>query len=243
MSAQVHPNVGFITSTHSQGTSIPTPLLKTFTLQLHMFCTILLGHLCTRECRPFPAKYNQLEGNHHLEDLSLLEDHHPMVGLSLSGDNPLFMFFLEGNLSLPVIPRSLIHRWQGGNLRLLETLHNPGEYLQEENLPNPTLWGTHIITHKEEYQILFLLDHLMDNLIWASQTPPGVLKENNLILPMGLMCIRLRDLLLNILKGNMFILLMGKKITWLIMLRTRRVMQMFLNHHRILLILVSNNRM
>jgi hypothetical protein len=76
------------------------------------------------------------------------------------------------------------------------------------------LGGTLIITHKEEYQILFLLDHLMDNLIRvASQTPPGVLKDNNLILPMGLMCIHLRDLLLNLLKGTMFILFPGKQIT------------------------------
>jgi hypothetical protein len=91
-----------------------------------------------------------------------------MVGLPLPGDSPLFMFLLEGNLPLLVISRSLIHHWHGGNLRLLETLHNPGEYLQEKILPNPTLGGTHIITHKEEYQILFLLEHLMDNLIWAT---------------------------------------------------------------------------
>jgi hypothetical protein len=112
------------------------------------------------------------------------------------------------------------------------------------------LGGTHIITDKEEYQILFLLDHLMDNLIRAAyKTPPRVLKDNNLILPKGLMfilpiiCIRLRDLLLTLLKGNMFILLMGKQITQLIMLRTHQVMQIFLNHHRILLILVRKNRM
>jgi hypothetical protein len=83
------------------------------------------------------------------------------------------------------------------------------------------LGGTHIITHKEEYQILFLLDYLMENLIRAtSQTPPGVLKDNNLILPMGLMCIHLWDLLPTLLKGKMFILFLGKKITRLIMLIT-----------------------
>jgi hypothetical protein len=126
----------------------------------------------------------------------------------------------------------------------LETLHNPGEYLLEAHLPNPMLGGTLIITHKEEYQILFLPDHLMDNLIWeTSQTPVGVLREKNLILPMGLMCIHLRDLLLILLKGKMFILFLGKKITRLIMLINHRVMQMFLSHHRILFILVSNNCM
>jgi hypothetical protein len=66
-----------------------TPLLETFTLQLHMFRTILLGHLFIRECRPLLAKYTRLDGNHHLVDLSLLEDHHPMVDLPLTGDNPL----------------------------------------------------------------------------------------------------------------------------------------------------------
>jgi hypothetical protein len=188
-----------------------------------MFRMILLGHIFTRQCRPLLTKYDRLEGNHHLADPSLLEDHYPMASLPLLGDNPLSMFFPEGNLPLPVIPRSLIHHWKGGNLRLLETLHNPREYLPEAHLPNPMLGGTHIITHKEEYQILFLLDHVMDNLIWASQTPPRVLKENNLILPMGLMFIRFRDLLLTLLKGKICILLMGKKITHLIMLRTHRV--------------------
>jgi hypothetical protein len=80
-----------------------------------------------------------MEGNHHLMKLSLLEDYHYMVGLPLPRDIPLFMLLLERNLCLPVIPRSLIHRWQGGNLHLLETLHNPGEYLQEALLFNPTL--------------------------------------------------------------------------------------------------------
>ena len=145
-----------------------------------------------------------------------------MVCLPLLGDNPLFMFFPEGNLPLPVMPRSVIHHWQGGNLCLLETLHNPREYLQEAHLPNPMLGGIHIITHKEEYQILFLPDHLMDNLI----------------LPMGIMCIRLWDLLLTLLNGTMFILFLGKQITQLIMLRTHWVMQMFLSHHRILFILL-----
>jgi hypothetical protein len=221
--------------------SLP-PSLQAFTLQLHMFHMILLGHLCTRECRPLLAKYNRIEGNHHIADLSFLEDHHSMAGLPLPGDSSLFMLLLEGNLPFPVIPWLLIHRWQGGNLRLLETLPNIGEYLKELLLPNLTLGGTHIITHKEEYQIMFLSDCLMDNLIWtASQTPPRVLKDSNLILPMDLMCIRLWDLLPTLLKGTMFILFLGKQITRLIMLRTHRVMQMFLSHHRLLFILVNNN--
>jgi hypothetical protein len=160
------------------------------------------------------------------------------------GGQPPFHVLSGGNLPFPVIPRSLIHRWQGGKFHLLETLHNPREYLPKAHLLNSMLGGTHIITHKEEYQIMFLPDHLMDNLIWAtSQTPPGVLKENNIILPMGLMCIHLQYLLLTLLKGTMFILFLGKKISQLIMLRTHQVMQMFLSHHRILFILVSNNCM
>jgi hypothetical protein len=66
---------------------------------------------------------------------------------------------------------------------------------------------------------MFLLDHLMDKIIWAYQTPPGVLKDNNLILPkglmiilpMGLLCIHLRDLLLTLLKGIFFISLWAIK--------------------------------
>jgi hypothetical protein len=70
-----------------------------------------------------------------------------MARLPLLGDNPLFMLLLEGTLCFPVIPRSLIHRWQGGNLHLLETLHNPEECLQEALLFNPTLGDTHLIIH------------------------------------------------------------------------------------------------
>jgi hypothetical protein len=121
--------------------------LQNFPLQLHMFHTILLGHLFTRECRPLLAKHNRLEGNHHITNLSLLEEYHSMVGLPLPGDSPLFMLLLEGTLHLPVIPRSLIHHWQGGNLRLMETLQNTREYLQEVLLFNPTLGDTRLITH------------------------------------------------------------------------------------------------
>jgi hypothetical protein len=112
-----------------------------------MFHMILLGHLLTRECRPLLARHNRLEGNHHITNLSLLEDYLSMVGLPLLGDSPLFILLLEGNLHFPVIPRSSIHHWQGGNLRLLETLHNLGEYLQEALSFDPTLGGTHLIIH------------------------------------------------------------------------------------------------
>jgi hypothetical protein len=98
---------------------------------------------------------------------------------------------------------------------------------------------------------MFLMDYLMENLIRVSQKPPRVLKDNNLILlkglmfilPMVLMCIHLWDILLTFLKGNIFILLMGKKITQIIMLKTHRVMQMFLSHPQILLILASKTHM
>jgi len=90
---------------------------------------------------------------------------------------------------------------------------------------------------------LFLLERLIDNLIWAaSKTPPGVLHDHSLILLMGLMCIHLWDLLLTILKGNFFILLMGKQITRPIMLRILRS-HMFLKTPRILCTLVSINLM
>jgi hypothetical protein len=84
--------------------SLP-PFLQAFTLQLHMFHTMLLGHLLTRECRPLLAKHNRLEGNHHLTNLSLSEDYLSMVGLPLPGDSPLFKLLPEGTLYFPVIPR------------------------------------------------------------------------------------------------------------------------------------------
>jgi hypothetical protein len=222
---QFYPNGGIITSTHSQVTSIPTPAFTNFHSTDPHVSHDLAGTSFHSRMQTLASQIQPTEGNHHLTDLSLLEDNHPMAGLPLPRDNPFFMFFLEGNLPFPVIPQSLIHHWHGDNLRLLETLQNPREYLSEAHLPNSMLGGTRIITHKEEYQILFLPDYLMDNLIWAaSQTPPGVLKDNNLIFPMGLMCIQIQDLLLTLLKGTMFILFLGKQIIQLIMIRTHQVM-------------------
>jgi hypothetical protein len=80
--------------------------LQVFTLQLHMFHTILLGHLLTQECRPLLGKHNLFEGHHHPMNLSLLEDYLSMAGLPLLGDSPLFMLLLEGNFHLPIIPQS-----------------------------------------------------------------------------------------------------------------------------------------
>jgi hypothetical protein len=115
-------------------------LLQTFTLQLHMFCMILLGHLCTRECRSLPTKYNRLERNHHLVNLSFMEDHHSMVGLPLLGDNPIFMFFPVSNLPLPVIPRSLIHHWPGENFVCWKPFTIPGSIFWRHIYPTPC-WG------------------------------------------------------------------------------------------------------
>jgi hypothetical protein len=80
--------------------------LQVFTLQRHMFHTILLEYLLTRECRHLLAKHNQLEGNHHPMNHFLLEDYLSMAGLPLPGDSPLFRLLLEGNLRFPVKPRS-----------------------------------------------------------------------------------------------------------------------------------------
>jgi hypothetical protein len=81
--------------------------------------------------------------------------------------------------------------------------------------------GNHNIIQKEEYQILFLLDYILDNLIWVSQIPPGVLKDNNLILPKGLIFTLLREKLFNLLKGNIFIL--HNQINQLILLKINLV--------------------
>jgi hypothetical protein len=90
------------------------PFLQAFTLQLYMFHTFLLEHLLhPRMQTPMLAKHNRLEGNHHLMNLSLLEDYQSMVGLPILEDSPLFMLLLEGNLHFPFIPWSLIHHWQG----------------------------------------------------------------------------------------------------------------------------------
>jgi hypothetical protein len=95
--------------------------------------------------------------------------------------------------------------WQGGNPVLPETFYNPEEYLKEVRLINLTKGGNHTITHKEEYQILFLSDYILENLIQVSQIPPGVLKDNKIILPKGLMFTLHREKLFTLLKGKLFI--------------------------------------
>jgi hypothetical protein len=52
---------------------------------------------------------------------------------------------------------------------------------------------------------LFLPDYILDNHIWVSQIPPGVLKDNNLILPKGIIFTLYRDKLFTLLKGKLFI--------------------------------------
>jgi hypothetical protein len=70
-----------------------------------------------------------------------------MVGLPLLWDNPP-VHDHPGGQPLFASKTPVIHpRLAGGNSHLLETLHNPREYLQEALLPNPTLGGTCIITH------------------------------------------------------------------------------------------------
>jgi hypothetical protein len=242
-STQVYPNAGLITSTYSQGTSIPTPVFTNF----HSIAPHVPHDLAGTSFRPRMqtlASQIQPTGGKPPSSGSIPPGRPPYYGMPTppGGQHPFHV--LPGGQPPFASHTPIVNQLpEGVNLRLLETLHNPGEYHLEAHLPNPMLGGTHIITYKEEYQILFFPNSLMDKLIWASQTPSGVLKDNNLIFPKGLMCIRLRDLLLTLLKGNMFILLMGKQITRLIMLRTHRVMKMFLNHHRILFILVNNNHM
>jgi hypothetical protein len=125
--------------------------------------------------------------------LSLLGDNHPYT--YLSGDNPLLL----------VKPQLSHNLWQGGNPPSLETLHNPRENIKEVHLINLTKEGNHTITHKEEYQILFLPDYILDNLIWVSQIPPRILKDNHLILPKGQMFTLHRDKMFTLLKRILFI--------------------------------------
>jgi hypothetical protein len=72
--------------------SLP-PFLQAFTLELHMFHTILLGHLLTREHRPLLAKHNQLEGNHHPTNLFILEDYLSMQVYPSWGTTPFSCSF------------------------------------------------------------------------------------------------------------------------------------------------------
>jgi hypothetical protein len=203
------------------------PPLHLFTLQLLMFHRILLEHLYIRECRPFPYIHNQLQdksqlgGNHHLVGLSFLGGNHHLVGPSLLGGNHPCTSLSGDNPHLLDKPQLLINLWQRGNPILSETLHNPREYLKEVRLINLTTRGNHTITHEEEYQILFLLDYILDNLIRVSQIPPGVLKDKNLILPKGLMFTLLREKKFTLIKGKLFI--PHNQINRLILLRINQV--------------------
>jgi hypothetical protein len=175
------------------------PPLHLFTLQLLMFHIILLEHQYIRKCRNLSIHTQstvgqiQTGGKPSSSGPVPYGDNHPCT--YLLGDNPLLL----------VKPQLSHNLWQGGNPLLLETLHNPGENPKEVRLINLTKEGNHTITHKEEYQILFLPDYILDNLIQVSQIPPGVLKDNNIILPKGLMFTLCRDKLFTLLKGKLFI--------------------------------------
>jgi hypothetical protein len=124
---------------------------------------------------------------------------------------------------LPFIGQTIVvtQPMVGGNPLLLETLHNLGEYVKEVHLINFTKGGNHTITHKQEYQIPFLPDYILDNHIQVSQIPPGFLKENKLILPKGQMFTLHRGKMYILLKGRLFI--PHNLINHLILLRIHQV--------------------
>jgi hypothetical protein len=145
--AQVHPNAGLITSTHPQRTSISTSVSTSFystaphvthdpaETSSHPRMQTPAGQIEPARGKPpsnepFPPGGLPLHGQ-PTPPRGQSPFHAPPIG------QPPFAS------QTPVINPPLA----GGNPRLLETLHNPGEYLQEALLPNPTLGGTCIITH------------------------------------------------------------------------------------------------
>jgi hypothetical protein len=145
--AQVYPNAGFITSTHLQGTSISTPISTIFystalhvphdpigtSLQLRMKTPtsptqLARGKPPSKE--PFPPEGIRFHGR-PTPPGGQPPFHAP------PGGQPLLT-----SHSLVVNPPP-----EGGNLCLLENLHNPGEYLQKALSFNPKLGGTYLIIH------------------------------------------------------------------------------------------------
>jgi hypothetical protein len=209
--AQVHPNAGLITSTHLQGTSISTPVSTSFystaphvphdpvgtsshpRMQTPASPTQPAGGKPPSN-EPFPPGGLPFHGGptppggqppFHAPPGGQppFSSHTPVVNPPLAGGKPSF----AGNPSQSWGVSSggtFIQPHVGGH-----SSHNP-----LGGVSNPVPSGT---SYGQSYP-------------GASQTPPGVLRDHSLILLMGLMCIHLRDLLLTILKGKMFILLMGK---------------------------------
>jgi hypothetical protein len=144
---QVHPNARLITSTHPQSTSISTPISTRFySIAPHVphdpagtfshprmqnpagQTQLARGKPPSKE--PFPPRGIPFHGG------PTPYGGHPPFHAPPGGKPPFASH-------IPVINPLLI----GGNPHLLETLHNPGQYLQEALLLNPTLGGTCIITH------------------------------------------------------------------------------------------------
>jgi hypothetical protein len=168
-------------------TKVLQPLLPPHTFSLYnSSCSteILLEHLYIRECRPFPYTHNQLRDKSRLPSSWGKPS---SSGPTPPGGQPPFHVPSGGKPPFTGQTPVVTNLWQGGNLLFSGNPSQSWGVPQGGTFNQPTKGGHHTITHKEEYQILFLLDYLLDNLIRVSQIPPGVLKDNNLILPKGLM--------------------------------------------------------
>jgi hypothetical protein len=145
--AQVHPNARLITSTHPQSTSISTPISTShYSTTSHVLhnpagtsshprMQTLAGQTQLAKGKPpsnepFPPGGLPIHGG-HTPPRGQSPFHAPPRG------KPSFASYA------PIVNPPLA----GGNPRLMETLHNPGEHAQEALLLNPTLGGTCIITH------------------------------------------------------------------------------------------------
>jgi hypothetical protein len=245
-SAQVHPNAGLITSTHSQGTSIPTPTFTNFhsttphvpqdpvEISFHLRMQTLASQIQSiggkaSSSGPIPPRKPPSYGGptpprgqppfHVLpEGRHPFSSHTPIVNPLLAGGKPLFVGNPSQSWGLSSVG-TFTQPHVGGH-----SYHNPQGGVSNHVPSGPSYGQAYPSVPNTTWSLMFIL-------------PKGLM----FILP--LMCTHLQDPLLTLLKGNMFILFMGKKITQLIMLRTHQVMQMFLNHHQTLLILVSNNCM
>jgi hypothetical protein len=144
---QVHPNVGLITSTLPQSTSIYTPVstsLYSTTPHVPHDPAGTSSHLRMQT----PLGQTQLARGKPPSNIPVPSGGLPFHGgPAPPGGQPPFHTPPGGQPSFVSHTTVVNPPLAGGNPRLLETLHNPREYLQEELLLNPTLGDTCIITH------------------------------------------------------------------------------------------------
>jgi hypothetical protein len=199
-STQVHTNARLITSNHSQGTSIPTPTFINFHTTTPYVPHDLARTSLHQRMQTLASQIQSTGGKAPSSGTTPPGRPPSYGGPTPPGGQPPFHVPPGGKppiSSHTSVINPLLEGGQpsfGGNHSQSSRVSLGGTFSQ------PHIGGHSY--HNPQGGLLNLVPSRPSYLIQASQTPPGVLKDNNLILPMSLMYICLQDILLTLLKGK-----------------------------------------